>query len=107
MSGFVAAVLFVEVRDVAQQAGEDAAVDRAVGRRAEGQGGVIGLPEAVEGGRGAEVLPFAQRVEQLGVDVAPRLKTLKVTEPAKRTAGTMVPDIATLVAKLRNEAKVI
>ena len=45
--------------------------------------------------------------DSLGVDVAPRLKTLKVTEPAKRTAGTMVPDIATLVAKLRNEAKVI
>jgi electron transfer flavoprotein beta subunit len=43
----------------------------------------------------------------LGVDVAPRLKTLKVTEPAKRTAGTMVPDVAALVAKLRNEAKVI
>jgi electron transfer flavoprotein beta subunit len=45
--------------------------------------------------------------DSLGVDVAPRLKTLKVTEPAKRTAGTMVPDVATLVAKLRNEAKVI
>jgi electron transfer flavoprotein beta subunit len=45
--------------------------------------------------------------DALGVDVAPRLKTLKVTEPAKRTAGTMVPDIATLVTKLRNEAKVI
>jgi electron transfer flavoprotein beta subunit len=45
--------------------------------------------------------------DALGVDVAPRLKTLKVAEPAKRTAGTMVPDVATLVAKLRNEAKVI
>ncbi len=45
--------------------------------------------------------------DALGVDVAPRLKTLKVTEPAKRTAGTMVPDVAALVAKLRNEAKVI
>jgi electron transfer flavoprotein beta subunit len=45
--------------------------------------------------------------DALGVDVAPRLKTLKVVEPAKRTAGTMVPDVATLVAKLRNEAKVI
>ena len=43
----------------------------------------------------------------LGVDVAPRLKTLKVAEPPKRSAGTMVPDVATLVAKLRNEAKVI
>ena len=45
--------------------------------------------------------------DALGVEVAPRLKTLKVAEPAKRTAGTMVPDVATLVAKLRNEAKVI
>src|SRR6185369_86636 len=43
----------------------------------------------------------------LGIDVAPRLKTLKVTEPAKRGAGVKVPDVATLVAKLKNEAKVI
>ena len=45
--------------------------------------------------------------EELGVDVAPRLKTLKVAEPAKRGAGVKVPDVATLVAKLRGEAKVI
>jgi len=45
--------------------------------------------------------------EDLGVDVAARLKTLKVVEPAKRTAGIKVPDAATLVAKLRTEAKVI
>ena len=45
--------------------------------------------------------------EALGVDVAPRLKTLKVSEPAKRGAGIKVPDVATLVDKLRNEAKVI
>ncbi|MFZ6770286.1 electron transfer flavoprotein subunit beta/FixA family protein [Undibacterium sp. Di26W] len=43
----------------------------------------------------------------LGVDVTSRVKTLKVTEPAKRSAGIKVPDVATLVAKLRNEAKVI
>ncbi|WP_019140273.1 electron transfer flavoprotein subunit beta/FixA family protein [Noviherbaspirillum massiliense] len=43
----------------------------------------------------------------LGVDVAPRLKTLKVSEPPKRSAGIKVPDVATLVTKLRNEAKVI
>ena len=43
----------------------------------------------------------------LGVDVAPRIKTLKVTEPPKRAAGIKVPDVATLVAKLKNEAKVI
>jgi len=43
----------------------------------------------------------------LGVDVAPRIKTLKVAEPPKRGAGIKVPDVATLVAKLKNEAKVI
>ena len=43
----------------------------------------------------------------LGVDVTPRLKTLKVVEPAKRSAGIIVPDVKTLVEKLRNEAKVI
>ena len=45
--------------------------------------------------------------EALGVDVTPRLKTLKVAEPPKRGAGVKVPDVATLVAKLKNEAKVI
>jgi len=45
--------------------------------------------------------------EALGVDVAPRLKTLKVAEPPKRGAGVKVADVATLVAKLKNEAKVI
>ena len=43
----------------------------------------------------------------LGVDVAPRIKTLKVCEPPQRSAGIKVPDVATLVSKLRNEAKVI
>jgi electron transfer flavoprotein beta subunit len=43
----------------------------------------------------------------LGVDVAPRIKTLKVSEPPKRSAGIKVPDVATLVAKLKTEAKVI
>lgn len=43
----------------------------------------------------------------LGVDATPRIKTLKVSEPPKRTAGIKVPDVATLVGKLRNEAKVI
>ena len=45
--------------------------------------------------------------EDLGVQVAPRLKTLKVTEPAKRGAGVKVADVAALVEKLKNEAKVI
>ncbi len=43
----------------------------------------------------------------LGVDVAPRLKTLKVAEPPKRGAGVKVPDVATLVSRLKTEAKVI
>jgi electron transfer flavoprotein beta subunit len=45
--------------------------------------------------------------DALGVDVAPRLKTLKVAEPAKRQAGVKVADVADLIAKLKNEAKVI
>ena len=45
--------------------------------------------------------------EALGVNVAPRIKTLKVVEPPKRSAGIKVPDVATLVAKLKTEAKVI
>ena len=45
--------------------------------------------------------------EELGVDIAPRLKTLKVEEPPKRSAGVMVADVAALVEKLKNEAKVI
>jgi electron transfer flavoprotein beta subunit len=45
--------------------------------------------------------------DDLGVNVTPRLKTLKVVEPPKRSAGIKVPDVATLVAKLKNEAKVI
>ena len=45
--------------------------------------------------------------DALGVDVAPRLKTLKVAEPGKRKAGVMVKDVGELVDKLKNEAKVI
>jgi electron transfer flavoprotein beta subunit len=43
----------------------------------------------------------------LGVDVSPHIKTLKVSEPPKRSAGIKVPDVATLVSKLKNDAKVI
>ena len=43
----------------------------------------------------------------LGVDVTPRIKTLRVSEPPQRSAGIKVPDVATLVSKLKNEAKVI
>jgi len=43
----------------------------------------------------------------LGVDIASRIKVLKVSEPPKRSAGIKVPDVATLVSKLKNDAKVI
>ncbi len=43
----------------------------------------------------------------LGVDVTPRIKTLSVNEPPKRSAGIKVADVAALVDKLKNEAKVI
>ena len=45
--------------------------------------------------------------DALGVDVAPRLTTLKVSEPPKRSAGIKVADVAQLIDKLKNEAKVI
>ena len=45
--------------------------------------------------------------DALGVDISPRISTLKVEEPPKRKAGVKVPDAKTLVEKLRNEAKVI
>ena len=45
--------------------------------------------------------------EALGVDITPRLKTLKVEEPAKRSAGMKVADVKELIAKLKNEARVI
>jgi electron transfer flavoprotein beta subunit len=45
--------------------------------------------------------------EDLSVDITPRLKTIKVEEPPKRSAGMMVADVAALVDKLKNEAKVI
>ncbi|MCE2646494.1 MAG: electron transfer flavoprotein subunit beta/FixA family protein, partial [Burkholderiaceae bacterium] len=43
----------------------------------------------------------------LGVDVTPRIQTLQVVEPPQRGAGVRVADVATLLEKLRNEAKVI
>ncbi len=45
--------------------------------------------------------------EELGVDIAPRLKILRVVEPARRSGGVRVADVAELVTKLRTEAKVI
>jgi electron transfer flavoprotein beta subunit len=45
--------------------------------------------------------------EDLGVDIAPRLKMIRVEEPPKRTAGIKVPDVASLIDKLKNEAKVL
>lgn len=56
----------------------------------------------------AKSKPLAKHTPaDLGVDVAPRVKTLKVVEPNKRKGGITVPDVATLVDKLKNEAKVI
>ncbi|HYR25193.1 MAG TPA: electron transfer flavoprotein subunit beta/FixA family protein [Aquabacterium sp.] len=43
----------------------------------------------------------------LGVDVAPRVQTVKVSEPPQRSAGIKMPDVATLVSKLKNDAKVL
>ena len=57
--------------------------------------------------RNTRYLPDAEFPAALGVDVTPRLKTLKVTEPPKRTAGIKVADAADLVMKLKTEAKVI
>ena len=45
--------------------------------------------------------------EELGVDTAPRLAYVSVEEPPKRLAGVKVADVAELVSKLKNEAKVI
>ena len=46
-------------------------------------------------------------VEELGIDVSPRLTTIKVEEPEARSAGIKVADVGELVDKLKNEAKVI
>ena len=64
----------------------------------------VTLPNIMKAKKKQLVVP---KPEDLGVDVTPRLKTLSVAEPAKRSAGIKVPDVATLVAKLRTEAKVI
>jgi len=56
----------------------------------------------------AKKKPFETlKPEDLGVDVTPRLKTLKVAEPVKRGAGVKVPDVKTLIEKLKTEAKVL
>ena len=49
----------------------------------------------------------ADNAQDLGVDVAPRLQTVKVEEPPKRKGGVMVSSIEELVDKLKNEAKVL
>ena len=48
-----------------------------------------------------------EQAGDLGVDPAPRLEILRVSEPGTRKAGVMVPDVAALVEKLRHEARVI
>jgi electron transfer flavoprotein beta subunit len=47
------------------------------------------------------------KADALGIDIAPRIQTLRVSEPPRRSAGVKVPDVATLVEKLKNEARVI
>ncbi len=64
----------------------------------------VTLPEHHEG---QEEAAGNVKPADLGVDVTPRLKTLKVAEPPKRSAGVMVPDVKTLVEKLKTEAKVL
>jgi electron transfer flavoprotein beta subunit len=65
------------------------------------------LPRCGFGSAYPIVLPKPRATEDLGVDVSPRLKTLKVAEPPKRAAGVKVADVATLVEKLKAEAKVL
>lgn len=48
-----------------------------------------------------------EKPDDLGIDITPRLKTIRVEEPLKRSAGIKVPDVATLIDKLKNEAKVL
>ena len=56
----------------------------------------------------AKKKPLAKKAPaDFGVDITPRLTTLKVAEPAKRSAGIKVASAAELVAKLKNEAKVL
>jgi electron transfer flavoprotein beta subunit len=56
----------------------------------------------------AKKKPIAETApDQLGVDIAPRLKVLKTVEPGGRKAGVKVGSVAELVGKLRNEAGVI
>ena len=54
-----------------------------------------------------EKLRIARKLEALGVDVTPRLKVLKTTEPSGRKAGVKVASVAELVAKLKTEAGVL
>jgi electron transfer flavoprotein beta subunit len=64
----------------------------------------VTLPNILEARKKALGNP---QIGDLGVDVTPCVNTLKVSEPPKRGAGLLVRDVATLVNKLKNEAKVI
>ena len=92
----------------AAQAAQIAGVSKVI--HADDAGLAHGLAENVA----AQVLAIASGYSHIlfpatagGKNVAPRLKTLKVSEPPKRGAGIKVADVATLVDKLKNEAKVI
>ena len=67
---------------------------------------LLGERLLVDGTPPNRITPLADN-DALGVDVKPRLKTLKVEEPAKRSSGVKVADVKELVAKLKNEARVI
>ena len=69
--------------------------------------GVLGTVAAAQCRNEPDHFTTPLKPDALGVDVAPRLRTLKVEEPPRRKAGTKVPDAKTLVQKLKNEAKVI
>ena len=86
-------------------------VDQIVGRLVEGKSYLVPTVKGewldTHGIADWPVVGPRHKDEDLGVDVAAGIKTLKVSEPPKRSAGIKVPDVATLVAKLKTEAKVI
>ena len=81
--------------------------------KVEVSGDSVRVTREIDGGLETLALPLPAVITtdlkpaDLGVDVTPRLTTLKVVEPAKRSAGVLVADVAQLVEKLKNEAKVI
>ena len=71
------------------------------------KGVLLAINTFPQAGRTADWQRAVDAAADLGVDAKPRLSTVKVQEPAKRKAGIKVADVADLVSRLRNEAKVI